>query len=165
MPNQNYENMSNQNYDNMSSKNNENMSSQEEDIIQTAKNFIEAHAESTVKNTTDYRLLMGLDSDSIINDNSKCNSLKTYIENIKGVIIDVGMDNNPGQEYEDVEDLDDDCQDANKVLEDLNEICRQDNSVGGKRRKKNRKSRKSKKSKKSRKNKKRHTKKHRRRLY
>jgi hypothetical protein len=105
---------------------------------------------------------MGLDSDSIINDNSKCNLLKDNIKKIKGVIIDVEMDNNPGQEYEDVEDTNKMCQDANKILEDLNEICRQDNSVGGKRRKKNRKS---KKSKKSRKNKKRHTKKHRRRLY
>ena len=111
--------MPNQNYDNMSNQNNENISSQEEDIIQIAKNFIEAHAESTVKNTTDYRLLMGLDSDSIINDNSKCNLLKRYIRNIKDVIITDEMNNNPGQEYEDVEDDNEICQDANKILEDL----------------------------------------------
>ena len=148
----------------MPNQNDDNMSNQEEDIIQIAKNFIESHSESNDKNTTDYRLLMGLDSDSIINEHSKCNLLKRYIRNIKNAIITNVIENNPGIDPIEFEEGDDICIDANEYLDKLNSIC--PGRIGGKRRKKskNRKSKKSKKSKKSMKNKKRYTKKHRRRF-
>lgn len=141
---------------------NDNMSNQEEDIIQIAKNFIESHSESTDKNTIDYRLLMGLDSDSIINEHSNCNLLKRYIRNIKNAIITNGIENNPGIDPIEFEEGDDICIDANEYLDKLNSIC--PGRFGGKRRKKSKNRKSFKKSKKSMKNKKRYTKKHKRRF-
>lgn len=154
--------MPNQNNDNMPNQNDDNISIQEEDTIQKLKNFIEDHSGSSDRNTTDYRLLMGLDSDSIINDNSKCNLLRRYITNIKNAMIMNVIENNPGLDPVAFEEGDGFCMDINEYLDELNTIC--PGRFGGKRSKKSKKSKKIKKSKKSKKiyTKKRYTKKHRR---
>ena len=114
-------------------------------IIRRAKVFIELHSEYDVKNRNEYKNVINLDPNSIINTNtaSTCKLFKTYIQTIKNAIKQTIYENTGRMSEGDDENENEICSEANELLDELHKICRR-RGGGGKSKKRKSKRRKSK---------------------